>query len=381
MNPPTRLVYFSDSYIPSRFANSVQVMKMCKAFASAGAQVTLLARRGKEEQGEEDPENPHAYYGVEASFSIGFLPRFPTRMGKYLYGLLGAAAARLRGAGLVYGRSVEGCYFAALLGIPTVFEAHFPPGEMPSFRRGLLERLIRSRRFRGLVVISRALRTEFERYFADDNLDALVFPDGADPPGEAVSLPGSLDGWGEEFDLRVGYVGHLYPGKGMEIIQQLARRCPWAEFHVAGGTEPLLREWREICAGMNNVVFHGFLPPARTDGLRLACDVLIAPYAANVRTRLNMEIAPWMSPLKLFEYMAAGKPILCSDLPVLREVMEHERNCLLCSPDDPDGWEKALIRLREDGALRERLGNTAREEFLRHYSWDARAAGILKAVT
>ena len=377
MSPPTRLVYFSDSFIPSRFANSVQVMKMCRAFGSAGAQVTLLARRGEEE----NDGTPHAYYGVEPCFTIGYLPRLPTRMGKYGVGLWGAATAWLRRAGLVYGRSVEGCYFAALLGIPAVFEAHFPPGEMLPFRRVLLERLIRSRHFRGLVVISRALKTEFEQYFAHQGLEALVFPDAADPPGEAASLPGRLDSRGKEFALRVGYVGHLYPGKGMETIHQLARRCPWAEFHVAGGTEPLLEEWREICAGMSNVVFHGFLPPAHTDGLRLACDVLIAPYGASVRTRLNMEIAPWMSPLKLFEYMAAGKAILCSDLPVLREVMEHERTCLLCRPDDMAGWENALIRLREDPQLRERLGNAAREEFLRHYSWDARAVGILKAIS
>ena len=87
-----------------------------------------------------------------------------------------------------------------------------------------------------------------------------------------------------------------------------------------------------------------------------------------------------MSPLKVFSYMAAGKPILCSDLPVLREVIEDGRNGILVPPDDPDAWAIALQRLLGDPALREKLGSTARADFLAHHTWSQRAVRVLGQV-
>jgi glycosyltransferase involved in cell wall biosynthesis len=82
-----------------------------------------------------------------------------------------------------------------------------------------------------------------------------------------------------------------------------------------------------------------------------------------------------MSPLKLFEYMSAGKPIVASDLPVLREVLD-EANAVLVDPEDADAWARALESLRDAG-LRERLGVRARRDFLERHTWDIRARKVL----
>jgi glycosyltransferase involved in cell wall biosynthesis len=84
-----------------------------------------------------------------------------------------------------------------------------------------------------------------------------------------------------------------------------------------------------------------------------------------------------MSPLKLFEYMSWGKPILCSDLPVLREVIEDGRNGLLLPPDDPTAWAAALCRLMDNPDEGERLGNKARADFLARHTWRQRANRVL----
>lgn len=81
--------------------------------------------------------------------------------------------------------------------------------------------------------------------------------------------------------------------------------------------------------------------------------------------------------MKMFEYMAAGKAIVSSDLPVLREVLTHERNALLVPPDDVDAWATAVKRLIDDPELRRRLGETARADLLAHYTWEARAKKVL----
>ena len=89
------------------------------------------------------------------------------------------------------------------------------------------------------------------------------------------------------------------------------------------------------------------------------------------------DIARWMSPLKIFEYMASGKPIICSDLPVLREVLKHQDTAFLCPPDEIDAWVKALMTLRDNPEIGQAIAQNAKKEFLSHYTWQARAHKVL----
>src|SRR5690606_26549923 len=103
----------------------------------------------------------------------------------------------------------------------------------------------------------------------------------------------------------------------------------------------------------------------------------LAPYQEDVYTKNEaVNIGRWMSPLKLFEYMSVGKPIIASDLSILREVLVDEKNSLLCSSRNIDDWIKALYRL-SDVNLREVLGKNAREDFLSKYTWETRAKNVL----
>lgn len=87
-----------------------------------------------------------------------------------------------------------------------------------------------------------------------------------------------------------------------------------------------------------------------------------------------------MSPLKLFEYMAAGRAIVVSDLPVLRDVVRDGVDTIMCEPENTVAWSDALCRLAADPGLRTRLGRAARAEFLRAHTWVARARAALEGV-
>lgn len=182
--------------------------------------------------------------------------------------------------------------------------------------------------------------------------------------------------------FHVGYIGHLYPGKGMETIAALAPLCPWATFHIVGGYSEDIEKWQVETKNLPNITFHGFQQQTALPGFLAAFDAVLAPYQRKVYGHKGTSnLADWMSPLKLFEYMAAGKPILCSDLPVLREVLTDRRNGLLCTPEDIQAWQKALETLCDDFDLAQKLGRQAKQDFLEHYTWDARARSIIEILS
>ena len=86
-----------------------------------------------------------------------------------------------------------------------------------------------------------------------------------------------------------------------------------------------------------------------------------------------------MSPLKIFEYMSVGRAMIVSDLPALREVLDDEVS-LFAPPGDTDSWVRAIMTLRDDESLRERLGARARARFLSRHTWAARAHRVLEGI-
>lgn len=373
-----KICYLASSTLPSKAANAVHVMKMGQALALNGHEVTLIV-----------PDKPsdlpavqdvYAFYGVANNFAISKLKWAKMKGRAHLYGFLAAWRARSMGVDLVYGRNLNGCFWAAQLGMPTLFETHAPIEDSGSVAVFLFRRLIRSRHFLKLVVITHALADYYLQHYPELANKIHVAADGADavdastqPMGFAHSLTGRL---------QVGYVGHLYRGRGIELIEEMARRLPWADFHIVGGTVSDIQACRDRGSDLRNFFVHGYMSPAEAERYRIACDVLLAPYQEQVSVSGNKgNTVKWMSPLKIFEYMAAGKAIICSDIPVLREVLVDRQNALLCPPQELVGWISALEALRDDPELRMSLGRTALNNFEERYSWRSRAANIIHSIS
>lgn len=369
-----RLIYVSSSKICSRTANSIQVMRMCQAFASGGHVATLLAREGEERQADE-----YAYYGVRRCFDIVKLPWPRVTGGGIVYGWrCSRFISEVPGVEAVYGRSVYGVLGALRLHLPCVYEVHSPPASRARFE--LERRVLRHQGLQRLVVISRALESAYVKlypWFAPARI--VVAPDGADLPEERIP---PLPNWpGRIGVLQVGYVGHLYPGRGTDILVELAHRLPQMDFHAIGGTEGHVKRWTAK-ADSRNLFFHGFVPPAETERYRAMCDVLLLPYERRVAVAGGKgDTSAWMSPLKMFEYMASRKAIVASSLPALQEVLTHDSNALLVSPDDILAWEKALRDLEGDVGRRTRLADQAFRDLASTYTWAERARRVLPPAT
>jgi glycosyltransferase involved in cell wall biosynthesis len=369
-----RILYLSTSYVPSRSASSVHVMKMCAALAREGHAVELVTKFTPSRQ-ESGVADDFAFYDVPDDFSLTKLSRPPRRGGGlvFLHAVRRLLSQR-REVEIVYSRDFVAAWLAARSGHRVIFEAHgLPQGR---FARFAAKRLLASSGLERVIFISRALeRLWHADGFLSSTTATLIAHDASEPlPADAR---GSKSG---RVPLRVGYVGHLYSGRGVELILKIATELPDMEFYLVGGSESDLTAWRAMPLP-GNVVFHGFSPPSELPALYQTFDLLLMPYQRSVGVRSGRsDTARWMSPMKMFEYMAAGRAIVSSDLPVLREVLEHESNAILVDPEDPDAWRRAIERLAADESLRTRLGKRAVEDFEQHHTWTARAKSVLAGI-
>jgi glycosyltransferase involved in cell wall biosynthesis len=172
--------------------------------------------------------------------------------------------------------------------------------------------------------------------------------------------------------------GHLYPGRGADLFLALARSLPEARFAWVGGAPADVDEWRARASalGLANAGFTGFVPNERLPLYLAAADVLLMPYGRNIAISSGGgNSALISSPMKMFEYLAAGRPILASDLPVFREVLD-ERNAALCPPEDTSAWAQALRDLLANPKKRAALSLQAKADSAR-YTWVERARRAL----
>ena len=369
-----RILYVSGSYVPSRRASSVQVMRMCAALARQGHEVLLASKHCPPRQ-EAGVEDDFAFYGAEPRFRVAKLPRPERRGGGLLY-LRGVLRLDAQGPpfDLYYCREQAAAWLLSRRRRPVLFEAHVLPTGWGT--RWIHRRLLAAPSLRRLVVISAALRDRLAGLgLAPAHGDVVVAHDAADPVAVEPATP--IAGRAP----RLGYVGHLYRGRGVELLLALAEQLPSCELHVIGGSEADLDRWR---GGRRprNLVFHGFAPPARLADLYADLDILLMPYQRSVGAAGGRsDISAFMSPMKLFEYMATGRPIVASNLPVLGEVLRHDDNALLVPPSEVAAWREAVQRLLDEPDLRRRLGEAARSQQLELHTWDGRARAVLEGLS
>jgi glycosyltransferase involved in cell wall biosynthesis len=364
-----RLVYAHPVSVPGQAANTVQVVKACSALQATGCR-TVLAIPLDRPRTNKWSEIRKAY-NPERRFGLWCIPfdHIPAR--KLVFGGAVSLLAWLTARDAVITRSISVASVTAAAGLPTVLELHSSidmerPAVIRRFRM-----LVKSKNLLSLVVVSEALRKHFESRWPELSGRILSTPLGGDlatkPEQSSIPLCG---------DFNVGYAGQLYPGKGMEVILPLAQACPWATFHIVGGAQHEIDQWRARAGPARNIIFHGYVPHARIPSFLAAFDVALAPYQRVVRGVGNdvTNLADWMSPLKAFEYMAYGKAILCSDLPALQEIFIGGETALLCSPDDVADWTRALTQLRDNTELRTRLGENAKRQMQREFTREAWAS-------
>jgi len=391
-----RIAYFANIRLPTEKAHGLQIMQMCEAFAAQpGCTVQLVIPRRINTPEMAGVTDVWKHYAVDHTFEIIRLsgvdlfrvvpPRlaFLIQTATYLIALALFSLNPFRAyrADLIYSRDPLTLLLFSMWTRPArlCYEAH--QRSRSRVQAWVVKRV-------GLVVavtggLADRMREKGARYAmtAHDGFRVARF---ANPPTQAAArqrfgLP--ADG------LIVGYVGRLHTlgmSKGVEtvidalaLIAQAESTAPPLILCLAGGPDDqavALREhWIALGLPAEHCYALGTLPPDDIPAVLAACDICTMPLP------WTEHFAYYASALKLFEYMAAGRAIVASDLPSTAEVVQDGRSALLFPPGDASAMAAALIRLRDDPALRTRLAAQATID-VQAYRWDRRAANILAAL-
>lgn len=365
------IVYIARSIIPSRTANSVNVMKMCSAFASLGHKVTLLAPFTKklEEKGVNDI---YEFYGVAKNFEIKklFSPNIKF-LKKKIYSFRCLNQVKKIKPDLVYGRDdIFAFYLTQKAGYKTIFERHDNfIDDKYRLDESIFKKFIKEN-VNNYKLITNTQKLK-EYYCKEYNLKSEhihVASSATDVPKDFDTIPDDCEKFRNTFN--VGYIGKLAKMRGIEIIIKLAQNLPDMYFHIVGGNENDILHWKNESGNINNIVFHGFINPKETYKYRNLCDVLLAPY-------INAdELFDYMSPIKTFEYMASKTPMICSDSKIIRETINE--NCsILVENNDINSWINALQKLYNDLEFRKKLIEEAYQYCLENFTYQARCKKVL----
>ncbi len=381
-----RIVYFADIRFPLERANGIQTMETCHALAERGHTVYLAVRPDTQRPA----RDPFEYYSLPRSQRL-IIERAPVS-GPQLarrFGYLAFAAGRAMGrarADVVMTRDLG--VASMLAGMPAsmrppiVYESHgYAPdvaaalpqlvatAKAPSERK--LARLTarEERVWRGVdgyITITAGLARELSTRFGTRPRVAVI-PDGV--RGQISIFERTIEN--RDLTPTVGYAGHLYAWKGVDILLEALARLPGARGLIVGGHSAesdlaRLKALAERLGIADRVTFTGLVEPARVPELLRDAAVLVLPNPASAIS------TQFTSPLKLFEYLAAGRPIVASDLPAIREVLHDGVDSLLVPPGDAAALATAIGRLLEDPVLAERLAREA-SGLAPHYTWERRA--------
>jgi glycosyltransferase involved in cell wall biosynthesis len=379
-----KVLLAAPTYLPSRRANTLQVLKMAQALQGIGHEIRVLVP---------DPykgripnwESLSHHYGLNQKLDLFWLP-VNSRFRSYDYGYKVIQQFRIWDADLLYTRLPQAAALGSTLKVPTIFEIH----DLPGGRVGpwLLRVFLKGSGAQRLVVITKALRDALDNQVSSlpDAPFTIIAPDGVDlsryenmlTPKEAresLTVRGHLQLPADRFTA--GYTGSLYEGRGMRLILALAQHLTDMSFLIVGGAPDVLQalEAEVEQHQLENVILRGFVANVELVEYQSACDVLLMPYQEKVAASSGGDIAPYLSPMKLFEYLACGRVILSSDLPVLREIL-NESNAILLPPSDVYAWVNALREIKDGLPRGKALAAQARRDSER-YTWEARAVKIL----
>ena len=388
----TKIIYITNVRLPTTKAHGLQIMKSCEAFVLAGASVKLITPCLRPIP----PEDPFSYYGVSKNFTIQKTPilelvpyeKWLGPLAGYIQNLsfsivaifLGIIRRWFSNATIIYTRDYMTAFCLTLFGYKPVIELHDYRSKNYRWRINYI-----LRNAHAIIVNSEGTLSTLRSHYKIDDSKVLVVPNGVDIP--FFNIPQSKDESREILGLPsgkniIGYIGSLETvgiEKGIHTLinafANLLDKYDDIILLIVGGPNDLVEEYKKEAAsvGVSNdkIIFLGHVSYKKIPMFLRAIDIAVIPLPNN-------QFGQTTSPIKLFEYMAAGKTILASDLQSLRKYLE-EQSAEFFEPSNPNDLAAHLKKLIDSPDLAKMLATNAFNNST-GYTWKSRANRILNNI-
>jgi glycosyltransferase involved in cell wall biosynthesis len=374
-----KILYIENVRIPTEKAHGIQVTKMCEAFGKGGADLELILPTRKNKELEK--VDPFLFYDVEKNFKIRkifsldpvFLMKFPR--GTYikfqaLFFIISLFFFFLfkknKKEYVFYTRDEYLLPILQLFSKKVVWEGH----NLPTKQKYYLKYFKKCQK---VIVISENLKKDLTTLGLRSE-KILVAHDGVDL--EKFSISESKENIRQKLNLPINkkiilYVGHFYKWKGVQVLADVARELKDCLIVFVGGQDDQFENFKEK-NNLDNIIYTGYKNQTEIPSYLRSADILVLP---NSKKDIKSK---YTSPLKLFEYMSSGAPIIASDLDSLKDVL-NEDNAVFFEPDNAKDLAQKIRSILCSEDLARSISGQALEG-VQKYTWQKRVQHIIKFI-
>jgi glycosyltransferase involved in cell wall biosynthesis len=344
---------------------------MCESFAEQGNEVELIVPKRKNFI----KESVFDYYGIRKNFKIKKIPTidliFLGKIGFLIQSFLFSIFLLLY---LFFRKKKNIIYVRGEIILPISFffkenifwETHIKPNNIKIYKKVF-------NKIKGIIIITKYYEKEIKEELKISSKKIFYYPDGVDLKKFNIKI--SKEKAREKLNLPLDkkivlYVGHLYDWKGVQVLAEASEYLNEnTEVFFVGGTEKDIKDFKEKNKKFKNVLIVGHKSRSEVVYWQKSADVLILPNSAKSKVSMY-----YTSPMKLFEYMAAKRPIVASDLPSIRDILNKE-NSVLVEADNPEELAEGINEILRNRVLDDKISEQAFRD-VKNYTWEKRARNI-----
>ena len=355
MRKKKKIYYVAELNLPSKSAYSIHVMKMCEAFSKLNYDTNLFVINKKNKNKINKIYNINYDFKIISVFNNFILLNFIKRILFSIKILL----KKTEKDALFLSRSIIFSLIACLFKKKIILELHH---QITGFSKTIYWLFKNLKLIENLNFIF--LSKNLNNIYKINRGKFLVLDD-------AVNII--------DFNLKKQikhkntcvYIGSFFEGKGIEQIFRLAKKNKNTSFHIYGEKQYLRSKKKEENLKLFDYVHYSKIPKILSK-----YEVALMPYQRKIKGRSSIWLQKYMSPLKMFDYMAAKMIIIATDLKVYKHILKHNFNCILVNMNEDEKWSKAIQDAFKKNYKNQSLRNNAYKT-AKKYTWDKRCQRII----
>ena len=363
-----KICYLANTGIPSKNASAIQIVKICEAFSKLKNQVTLITTHTAS-------GNIFSYYDVNTKFKLKRLKnfkKFPLGIKYYLFSFISIIVSLKFKPDVYITRNFFTCFLLILFKKKTILELHHGLETESRIVRFIVKNFnfFNSKYLEKLIAITNFVKNHYVNKYSINANKIIVLPSGS-------SIKENYKYNINKKKFNIGYFGSLYKSRGLDLIVKLAVIDPKNNYHIYGSKKQAKLSISKKFE--KNLYFNDYVPYKKIPKNLLNMDLLLMPYSSSITVAGDVgDITKFTSPLKLFDYLCVGRPIVCSNIDVLKEIISENKNAIFVQNyKNAFAWKREIIKLLNNPG-KMRIISKNNYELSKRYSHNIRALKILE---